>query len=404
MSPTSAPLPLTFAGRWLRSAVLAAPGRAVVIRILEESGRPAGLLACDPDRPDEVHSFELLPTVSGRIGALLDGEPGVRLVRRGSGWEEFLAWLGGRSIVADDWARTLPEALRAVRQLDAGKRSGESLTDLLLARPHVDIQETAAGLAERGVIPAGSWGLGELAARLPSLRWSEHASAWRAGTLSPYVRLRAGALVWDRLLRPALLELPSEEPEPTPLPEPVTDPAQPWQALVTGSGPVDGLALWFPIQEHEPVRSIAFRDIEVSDQPGGGRRIRLLPTIVSGHLELRMDARSARHLAEALRVPIAIGAVVRPSESAAVRIEADLRLDGAPERLSSRSIYLSVESDHDEPELAAGPVLRIATNPPGPGESEGLELVLPIANGAPATLRDRLSAVVGTIDRARGAA
>lgn len=184
-----------------------------------------------------------------------------------------------------------------------------------------------------------------------------------------------------------------------------------WHQLITEQSPerLAGLALWYPDQDHEPVLVLPFSDLVISrPKPSEVSVEVVLPDEVVLHLNLL--SRSAGHLAEALLVPLPMGScldlVKRPLS---VRMGAYLSVSGRKTALNSgvrRACYLLVESETGEP-LLPGPAMRLATTPPPPGRwrspegetfplirHEGLELLLPVADGSPTLLAQRLRVAI----------
>jgi hypothetical protein len=185
---------------------------------------------------------------------------------------------------------------------------------------------------------------------------------------------------------PGFVDWPTPETELRP-------PAIDWRSRVSAartSGPISGLCLWFPKDEFAAIGQFPFVDLELEPDlkatSGDGRRLTIRLLGAEGPV-LRLASRGARHLCTALTLPLPMGEVLRPDE--AVRISAEL----GDQKLSARSLSLVFEESTNEP-LLPGPALRLATILIHPDTTTGLELLLPLADGAPDRLRARLAAVL----------
>jgi hypothetical protein len=167
-----------------------------------------------------------------------------------------------------------------------------------------------------------------------------------------------------------------------------------WRARITDApadGPIHGLCLWFPADEHQAVRLLPFADLALSLELHQVYRsstnrelVIVLRDAEMPGLILRLDTRSAHALIETLELPLLPwGAVFAPIRPARLWSE----LDG--HRQGHRQLTLAFEDQTDEP-LLSGPALRLATGLPHPDSTTGVELLLPLADGSAGRLLTRL--------------
>ena len=371
---------------WFSAALQAAKStNGVAIRPLIDEDRLVGLLATETGGPGhKIEGWWLSPIEPGRWVGVRGGHwPGERSVsvnwHRG-GWNNFLTHFSGRALIGDDLAHSLRAIRHSLGQAGLGAPDSTLRPEArFFDRMLVDLQETADGLARADLLTRnGALGLAELAAA---------ARITLPPDPSPFARLSATVLIWERLLRPALLTV--TPPVLVPLP---TAP-QPWplaiKVKVPADAPVHGLLLWFPRGENSPVVVLDIPDLEVL--PDAERRSVLLQGHSrAGDIRIRFSPRAAGHLADLLGIAWPLGMPVR--SSSIIRVSAGLRSPEIDLTLSSRSITVTFEADSQEPRLPAGAVMRIETIGLPPDPDEGLELLVPLHDGGPLRLRARLEA------------
>jgi hypothetical protein len=182
---------------------------------------------------------------------------------------------------------------------------------------------------------------------------------------------------------------------------------QDWHQFVSEPPPerLAGLILWYPIDEWEPVRILPFSDLIVTIAGPGEMLVVPVLTDEAQSLQIKMEFRSARHLADALLLPLPMGACLDLASLLVVRLAAELR-DGDSKHSLNRSLrracFLEVEAETGEDELP-GPAVRLSTMPTGYGyglddggeraviyRHEGIELLLPMSDGSPTVLAQRI--------------